>query len=68
VNNCYEPDTDQGWFVTAVIALVLLFLMWAGGCMEVLGVEREPTAKSKLCACVIQVDSVPIPEDILEVG
>jgi len=45
-------------------------LATCGAYLEDQGLEREPTAKAKLageqCACVIQVDSVPIPEFILE--
>jgi len=66
----YRDDENSGWFGFAVLAVLFLMLATCGAYLEDQGLEREPTAKAKLsgevCACVIQVDSVPIPEFILE--
>jgi len=69
-----DPDDLNGtpWFGFILLGGLFLMLATCGAYLEDQGLEREPTAKAKLtgeqCACVIQVDSVPIPEDILEVG
>jgi len=61
-----QGANDRSWFAILIITMFLGALAGLAICMEDSGVVREPTTKSKLCACVIHVDSVPVPEDIVE--
>ena len=52
--------------VRVVFLSIMLIFAFIAICMEAAGAEREPTNKTKLCSCVIHVESVPVPEDIVE--
>ena len=51
-------DDDNGWYLIVISALILFMFLMAA---DHFGYEREPTNKSKLCSCVIHVESLPEP-------
>ena len=59
-------QNDGDATVRVVFLLIMFTFATIAICMEANGIKREPTNKSKLCSCVIHVDSVPVPEDIVE--
>lgn len=57
-NPNYDTKTDLSACIIIIIAIILGSLAGLAIALEDAGVIREETNKSKLCSCIIHVDSV----------
>jgi len=57
---------DKDVITLVLLGMLCVILLWGMLLADSAGVKREPTNKDKFCSCVIQVDSVPEPKDIVE--